>query len=204
MNFFVSGTDTSVGKSVVAAWLLQRLGGEYWKPVQSGLQGESDTAAVARLSGFGLERFHPETYRLTAPLSPHESARRDGISISLKAFRQPKCVRPLVVEGAGGVLVPLNDKYTMVDLMVQLALPVILVARTGLGTINHTLLSLEALRSRKLTVAGVIFSGPSNPDNRQAIESYGGVSILAEIPFLDPLNADALRAIPPLANIPIK
>ncbi|MBF0438638.1 MAG: dethiobiotin synthase [Magnetococcales bacterium] len=194
---FVTGTDTGVGKTVAAAWLVRQWSGGYWKPVQSGLEGESDTQTVQRLAAVLPESLFQETFRLTAPLSPHESARRDGVSIGLEDFILPVGKRPLIVEGAGGVMVPLNGRELMVDLMVRLGLPVVLVARTALGTINHTLLSLEALRCRQLEVAGVILSGLPNAVNRAAIAYYGKVRILAEIPWLEPLTSAALDDVLP-------
>jgi dethiobiotin synthetase len=197
-GLFVTGSDTGVGKSVAAAWLAGRLNARYWKPVQSGLEEETDSLLVARLAGMEAGSVFPETYRLNAPLSPHESARRDGVEIRLEAFRLPDAGdAPLVVEGAGGVLVPLNARDKMVDLMVRLALPVVVVARTALGTINHTLLTLEALRHRKLEVIGVILSGPPNRVNREAIVGLGGVELLAELPWLDPLDRERLAAVAP-------
>ena len=193
-GYFVTGTDTNVGKTIISAYLMRALDGDYWKPIQSGLDGETDTETVRRLTGLPPERFHPSAYELRAPLSPHESARRDGVAISLDAFKLPKTSRPLIVEGAGGVLVPLNGDALMIDLIKRLALPVILVARSTLGTINHTLLSLEALRTRRIEIAGVIMSGAPNEANRRAIESYGHARVLAEIPILSPLNAETIGA----------
>ncbi|MBF0192473.1 MAG: dethiobiotin synthase [Magnetococcales bacterium] len=195
---FVTGTDTGVGKSVAAAWLARRLNACYWKPVQSGLEDETDSMLVARLAAIGADRIWPETHRLHAPLSPHESARLDGVEIGLADFVWSESGgRPVVVEGAGGVMVPLNGRDRMIDLMVRLALPVVVVARTALGTINHTLLTLEALRARRLEVAGVILSGLPNRVNREAIMGFGGVALLAEIPWLDPLTPDVLAAVSP-------
>lgn len=196
-GFFVTGTDTGVGKSVAAAWLLQQLDGDYWKPIQSGLSGETDTELVQRLSGLPAERFHPETHRLTEPLSPHESASRDGIGIDLFDFELPETPRPLVTEGAGGALVPLNDFDFMTDLMHDLWLPAVVVARSGLGTINHTLLTLEALERREVPAAGIIINGPPAPHNREALEQFGKIPVLAEIPHLEELTPEALTAIKP-------
>ncbi len=190
---FITGTDTGVGKTIVSAWLLQQWNGAYWKPIQSGLDGETDTALAQRLSGLPKDRFHPCTFELTPPRSPHEAARHDGISIALNDFKPPIDDQPLIVEGAGGVLVPLNDTELMIDLMVHLQLPVILVARTTLGTINHTLLSLSALRGRGLPLLGVILNGPEDAENRQAIIHYGKVPVLAEIPPLQPLDRNTLQ-----------
>ncbi|MBF0560472.1 MAG: dethiobiotin synthase [Alphaproteobacteria bacterium] len=186
---FVTGTDTDVGKTVTAACLVWALGADYWKPVQTGRDLDDDAATVADLTGLPPDRIHPSTYSLLAPLSPHAAAGMEGVTIRLDTFMPPPGANPLVVEGAGGVLVPLNERHLMVDLMVLLGLPVVLVARSTLGTINHTLLSLEALRQRKLTVAGVILNGPPNPSNRHAIETYGRIPILGEIPPMEPIDA---------------
>ena len=194
-SLFITGTDTDVGKSVAAAWLMEKMGADYWKPIQAGLDGETDRDVVERLSGLPKSHFHPTTFNLTSPLSPHEAARRDGVKIQLQDFILPTSKRELIVEGAGGLLVPLNEKDFIIDLIQLLKLPAVLVARSGLGTINHTLLSLDQLRQRKIPIAGVIINGPINPGNRQAIMDYGQVDIIGEIPHLTPLNAKTLSAI---------
>ena len=193
-GFFITGTDTNVGKTVVSAYLMHAFDADYWKPVQSGLDDETDTEMVRRLTGLPPERFHLSAYELREPLSPHESARRQGVSISLEAFELPKTRRPLIVEGAGGVLVPLNGEALVIDLIRRLALPVVLVARSTLGTINHTLLSLEALRMRNIEIAGVVMNGERNEANRIAIETYGKVQVIAEMPILVPLNAETVAS----------
>lgn len=193
-GYFITGTDTGVGKTVVASWLMAALGGEYWKPVQAGLDGETDEAAVRRLTGFGAERFHPSAYRLKAALSPHQAARQEGVVIELSRITVPPHRRPLIVEGAGGLLVPLNGRDLVIDLIAAFGFPAVLVARSGLGTINHTLLSLEALRARRLAVAGVVVNGPANAANVDAIATYGKVPVIAELPPLDPLDAAQIAA----------
>ena len=177
-RLFVTGTDTGVGKSYVAALLTVGLEASYWKPVQSGADADADW--LRRVTGLPAERVLPETYRLRAPLSPHEAARREGVQIEMSRFALPKKER-LIVEGAGGVMVPLDDQHLMVDLMVDLGLPVLVVARSELGTINHTLLTLEQLRRRGCSLLGVVVNGPSNPANCQAIVHYGEVPVLAAI-----------------------
>ncbi|MBF0098218.1 MAG: dethiobiotin synthase [Magnetococcales bacterium] len=197
-GYFVTGTDTGVGKTVVAAWLVDKLAGAYWKPVQSGAApGEAgDVEEVCRLSGLAPARCHAPVYRLALPRSPHEAAYREGVRIELSRLTLPEEQRCLIVEGAGGVLVPLNERQSMVDLMRQLALPVIVVARTQLGTINHTLLTLHCLRHFGLTVVGIILNGYPDPENRQAIAHYGQVNILAELPWLEPFSWPTLQRIP--------
>ncbi|OFW71896.1 MAG: dethiobiotin synthase [Alphaproteobacteria bacterium RBG_16_64_48] len=196
-GFFVTGTDTDVGKTVVSAWLVARLGACYWKPVQAGNHPETDSAIVRRLTGVPPSRILPEAYVLPEPIAPHEAARRAGITIDMERLVPPPCDRPLVVEGAGGLMVPLTDRAYVIDLATELHLPIILVTRSTLGTINHTLLSLEAIRRRGLTLAGVVVNGPETPHNRAAIERYGQVEVIAEIPWLDRLTPAALMAIEP-------
>jgi dethiobiotin synthase len=196
-GFFVTGTDTDVGKTVVAAWLVARLGACYWKPVQAGTHPETDSVTVRRLSGAAPDRILPEAYVLEEPMAPHEAARREGITIDMAKLVPPPCHRPLVAEGAGGLMVPLNEQSYVIDLARELDLPLILVARSTLGTINHTLLSLEAIRRRALPLAGVVMNGPETPHNRAAIERYGRVDVIAEIPWLDRVTPEALMAIEP-------
>lgn len=194
-GYFVTGTDTGVGKTVAASWLMLALDGEYWKPVQAGLDGETDEQAVRRLTGLPSARFHESIYRLKAALSPHEAAGREGITIDTARLKLPRHRRPLIVEGAGGLLVPLNAREFMIDLIADLGLPAVLVARTALGSINHTLLSLEALRRRRIEIAGVILNGAPDPGNRDAIANFGKVPVIAELPVFDPLGREQLLAI---------
>lgn len=196
MRFFVTGTDTDAGKTVACAWLMLHTGARYWKPVQAGLN-ETDEATIRQLTGAGDNRIFPSTYALPEPLSPHEAARRARVAIDIDAFQLPGGGDPLVVEGAGGLMVPLNEGNLVINLVAKLGLPAILVCRTTLGTINHSLLSLEALRARDIDVAGVILNGPDIPHNRAAIEDYGKVRILGHIPPLKALTRDALQGIPP-------
>lgn len=189
-GFVVTGTDTGIGKTVVAAGLVGKLGARYWKPVQAGLDEETDSEAVARLVPGAV--VHAEAYRLVTPCSPHEAAARDGVAIG--ALPLPDGDGPLVVEGAGGVLVPLSDSRVYADQFAEWGLPVVLVARTTLGTINHTLLSLEALRARGCAVAGVVFSGGENGETQRVIGVLGKVRVLGRVPLLDPLTPESLRA----------
>ncbi len=194
--FFVSGTDTHVGKTVVSALLTLGLGAAYWKPIQSGLADGGDRLTVQQLTGLDQSHFLPERYRLTQPLSPHAAAALDGVEIQLTDFCLPQDHHKphLVVEGAGGLLVPLNGQHYVLDLIRWLDLPVLLVCRSTLGTINHTLLSLQALRQAQVPILGVVLNGPRNPGNRQAIETYGQVPVLAEVEPLTELTPSSLQA----------
>ena len=196
-GFFVTGTDTDVGKTLVSAWLMTHVDADYWKPVQAGTEPETDSATVRRLAEVAPQRILPETYTLAAAMAPHEAARREGLTLDLAKIVPPDTGRPLVVEGAGGLLVPLTEREFVIDLADELELPIILVARSTLGTINHTLLSLEALRRRSMTIAGVVINGPETPHNRAAIERYGQVEVIAEIPWLDSIDRTVLCEIKP-------
>ncbi|WP_142846904.1 dethiobiotin synthase [Telmatospirillum sp. J64-1] len=193
---FVTGTDTGVGKTFVSAWAVRHWNCDYWKPVQSGTVEGWDSAEVMRLAQLPLKRVHPSTYALVEPLSPHEAARREGVKIELDAFTLPESHHPIVVEGAGGVMVPLNDQAFIIDLMARLGLPALVVARSTLGTINHTLLTLEAIRARGLPILGVVVNGPLDPHNVLAIEYYGRVPVLAQLPHLPSPDDEAIMNLP--------
>lgn len=193
-GFIVTGTDTGIGKTIFAAGLTGALGGAYWKPVQSGLDDETDTQAVERLTAGRDVQIIPEAYKLVTPCSPHEAARIDGVIVDFDRLRLPPSNRPLIVEGAGGVLVPYYEDVPATELFGIWGLPAIVVARTTLGTINHTLLTLEALRARHIPVAGVAFVGDEEPVAQQAIGRMGGAPILGRLPMLDPLDANTLAA----------
>lgn len=194
-RFFVTGTDTDVGKTVVAAALTLGLGAYYWKPIQSGQTPSTDTADVCRWTGLPDERFLSEAYRLREPMSPHAAAEIDGVTIDVGRIVATELPvdRPVVIEGAGGLMVPLNGADLMVDLVARLGAPVVLVARTALGTLNHTLLSLSELRRRSIPLLGVVLNGEEHESNRRAIERYGEVAVLGRIPRLDVLDAASLR-----------
>ena len=189
-GIYVTGTDTGIGKTVFAAALTGRLQAHYWKPVQSGLEEETDSAIVARLSG---RPTLPEAFRLALPASPHISAAAEGVRIDAQALTLPP-ERPLVVEGAGGLMVPLNDQVTFLDVFARWDLPVVLCARTALGTINHSLLSIAALRSKGLRLHGVAFIGPEAPEVEATICRMGDTRRLGRLPILQSLKPGSLRA----------
>jgi dethiobiotin synthase len=200
-GLFVTGTDTGVGKTVACAALMHRFRGfgrlRYWKPIQTGIEIDDDTATVRRLGACSDDEIFNQGVRLLNPVSPHLAAQWAGLRIDLPALRGlvgDDDGTMWIVEGAGGLLVPVNEKQTMVDWMAHLALPVLVVARSGLGTINHTLLTLEALQARSLRAAGVLMIGEPNAENRAAIEHYGRVRVVAEMPLLRPLDPGLLAA----------
>lgn len=201
MKLFVTGTDTDVGKTIASAWLIHKLNAAYWKPVQSGLDGETDIDTIRRLTSLDERYIFQPSYELPEPLSPHEAARRAGITIEMDRFVLPRSDKPLIIEGAGGVLVPLNDQDMMVDLMTHLDAPVVLICRSELGTINHTLLSLEGLRARGIEIRGVIINGPAAPHNARALKQYGGVDVIAEIPQLEYLTRETISRIPAITDL---
>ncbi|MBM7406453.1 MULTISPECIES: dethiobiotin synthase [Sphingomonas] len=192
-TIIVTGTDTDIGKTVFAAGLAAALGARYWKPVQSGLVDGTDAARVKTL---GVPRTHilPEAYRLATPCSPHLAAEIDGVSIEVDRLALPAGDDALVVEGAGGVLVPVTRTMLFADVFARWNQPVVLVARTGLGTINHSLLSIEALRARGVPILGVAFIGEPVEDSEAIVAEIGKVRRLGRLPRLDPLNGETLEA----------
>jgi dethiobiotin synthetase len=201
MNFpekiFITGTGTDVGKTIISAIMAAGLNSSYWKPVQCGLDGQTDSEIVRELTGFPSDYFLPETYRLTQPLSPHASAQIDNKTIDINNFVLPSKSGngKLIVEGAGGIMVPLNKEHYMLDLMKMMNFPIVLVASSGLGTINHTLLSIDVLRRNNLELLGVVMNGPTNISNRKALEYYGKVKILAEVDEIKDIKTKDLAEI---------
>jgi dethiobiotin synthetase len=191
-GYIVSGTDTGIGKTTVAAMLLLALDALYWKPLQSGTQDGTDRERVQALTHLPADRLLPERYVLSQPLSPHRAAELDGVAIDPKTLAVPSVERTLIIEGAGGLLVPVTRQLLQIDVFADWDLPVILCARTALGTINHTLLSIETLRSRRMRLHGVVFVGDDNPDNIRTIGEISGARVLGRLPRLEPLDRAAL------------
>ena len=188
-RFVVTGTDTGIGKTVFSAALAGALGLPYWKPIQSGLEEETDSKAVARLAGV---RVHPEAWRLVTPASPHLAAEIDGVTIDADALVPPP--GDLLIEGAGGALVPVTRTLLYADLFARWQIPVIVCARPGLGTINHSLLTIEALKARHVPIHGIAFVGEAAPDSEAIIAALSGAKRLGRLPHLDPLTPEALAA----------
>ena len=193
-GYFVTGTDTNVGKTVLSALLVNALDAAYWKPVQTGASEGTDRESVRAWSEATEDRLPLERYRFDPPVSPHMASREAGVRISLDAFEFPAVPsdREWIVEGAGGVMVPLNESDLMRDLMLRIGFPVIVAARTALGTINHTLLTLAALREARVTICGVALIGNENIENRRAIEHYGNIRVIGQIPLLKNIDRAAL------------
>jgi dethiobiotin synthase len=193
-SYFITGTDTNVGKTVLSALLCSALPARYWKPIQTGASEGTDRQQVISWAGISREHALPETYIFDDPVSPHLAAERAGEEIRLETIAIPSddLSVPLIVEGAGGVLAPVNSHQFMADLMLHLRLPVVLAARSTLGTINHTLMSLRVLQTSGIEVRGVVLIGLENPENRKAIECYGKVQVIGQIPKLQSINRQVL------------
>jgi dethiobiotin synthetase len=186
-RFVVTGTDTGIGKTIFSAALTQATGTPYWKPIQSGLEEETDSEAVARLAGVPVR---PEAYRLVTPASPHLAAEIDGVNIEVEMLSPPP--GNLIVEGAGGALVPVTRTTLYADLFAKWQIPVIVCARTSLGTINHSLLTIEALKARGVPIHGLAFLGDAVEDSEAIIAAISGVRRLGRLPIIDPLNGETL------------
>ena len=193
-GIIVTGTDTGVGKTVFAAALAGALGASYWKPIQCGLDGGGDVEAVRRLSGLPPGRILPEIYRFRTAASPHRAAELDGLEIDIARLEPPGVAGPLVVEGAGGLMVPLTRTALQIEIFARWKMPVVLVARTALGTINHSLLSIEALNRRGIPLIGLAFVGDENKDSERTICEIGGARRLGRLPRLAILDQSSLAA----------
>jgi len=191
--YIVSGTDTEIGKTVACAMLVQALQADYFKPIQAGLDQQTDTQTIKRLCNLDDSRIVPELHRLNTPASPHHAADIDDIEIDADALKLPQRSNTLIVEGAGGLMVPVNHTALFIDVFKRWGHPVIVCARTALGTINHSLLSINALNERGIAVHGIIFIGESMPSSELAICNFSGVRRLGRIPRLESLDAASLQ-----------
>lgn len=196
MSYIITGTDTGIGKTVASAMLVQGLEYNYWKPIQSGIEdGGVDTRRVQKMTDLPDDRFLPERYVFSEPLSPHRAAELDDSFVDLDNLEPPLTERPLIIEGAGGLMVPLTRKNLLINQFKKWDVPLILCARTGLGTINHTLLSLEAIWARDIKLHGIIFIGENNDDNMTTIHEFSGAKVLGHIPMLDEINSSSLQTV---------
>lgn len=191
-TYFITGIGTGIGKTIISAILTEKLKADYWKPIQSGDLEISDSLFVKHLVSPDTI-IHPESYRLSEPLSPHLSARLDGIEISLAAIKKPETNNNLIIEGAGGLMVPLNDTELILDLIKSLAVKVIVVSQNYLGSINHTLLTLEILKAHQIEIAGLIFNGEKNEESERYIQNYSKVKVLGRIPKMGIIDQDIIK-----------
>mgnify|MGYP000438890468 CR=1 FL=1 len=192
-TYFITGIDTEIGKTIISAILTEALQADYWKPVQAGDLDNSDTMKVQGLISNSKSKFHPERYRLNHPMSPHAAADLDKVKIKLTDFELPKIENTLLIEGAGGLYVPLNHEDCMIDLIKYLKIPVILVSQNYLGSINHTLLSINALKSKGIPIYGVIFNGKENEATEVVIEKMGDVKILGRVGQLEKIDKNTIQ-----------
>ena len=192
-TYFITGIGTGIGKTIVSAILTEKLQADYWKPIQSGDLDNSDSLLVAQLVSNQKTVIHPEQFKLTQPLSPHLSARIDGIHIETAAIKTPETSNHLVIEGAGGLMVPINEEELMLDLIKTLNAKVIVVSQNYLGSINHTLLTLEVRKAREIEVEGLIFNGAANEESERYISTYSGIPILGRIPQLENLDKESVQ-----------
>lgn len=180
-RLFITGIGTGVGKTIAAAVITEALMADYWKPIQTGSVERTDSEAVRSLIANKLSKIHPEAYCLSQPVSPHAAAKAEGVSIRIKNMKLPATKNHLVIEGAGGLMVPLNDKELMIDLINETKAKVILVVSHYLGSINHTLLSINAIKERKIPFGGIIYNGKPNASSEEAIDIFGGVKVIGRI-----------------------
>lgn len=191
-TYFITGIGTGIGKTIVSAILTEKLKADYWKPVQSGDLDISDSLFVKHLVSPDTI-IHPESYRLSQPLSPHLSAKLDGINITVQSIKKPQTDNNLIIEGAGGLMVPLNDNELIIDLIKSLQAKVIVVSQNYLGSINHTLLTLEVLKANNVSVEGIIFNGTENHESEQYIANYSKVKVLGRIPKMSIVDSESIK-----------
>jgi dethiobiotin synthetase len=198
---FITGIGTDVGKTIVSAILVEKFKADYWKPIQSGELENSDTRRVKSLISNDVSAFYPEAYRLTQPFSPHKAAALDGIEIDITNIQLPITSNRLLIEGAGGLMVPLNRKNHVIDLIELFGAEVILVVRHYLGSINHTLLSIESLKNRKIPVKGIIINGGEDVYSEQAIRDFCGTPLMGSIPSIKELTQEQIIALGEYINV---
>lgn len=194
-RFVIAGIGTGIGKTLISSIIVEALEADYWKPIQAGDLEKSDTLTVKELIGNPVSVLHPERYRLTQPMSPHAAAKLDGVEIKLSDFNLPKTNNNLIVELAGGIMVPINTTELNLDLLKQWNLPIILVSQNYLGSINHSLLTLDVLKNNNLTLAGIVFNGDRNEASENFILNYSKVKYIGHIPSLQQLNKQEIKKI---------
>ncbi len=191
-KFIICGTDTDIGKTLISSFFVRGLNSYYWKPIQSGRETETDSEFVQRISQVSKEKIIKEAYLFNTPVSPHWAAEIDNKKIDRKLLNLPTIDGPLIVETAGGLMVPITRNFLQIDQIKLWGLPIILVCRSSLGTLNHTLLSIEALQSRKIKILGLVINGEKHLDNPKTLASFSGLPIIAEFPFLENIDGNKL------------
>jgi dethiobiotin synthetase len=194
-RYFITGIGTGIGKTLISAILTEKLHADYWKPIQSGDLDQSDSKTISSLISNGRTFIHPETYRLSQPLSPHLSAKIDGIEIDIAQIKAPPTENNLIIEGAGGLMVPLSENTLIVDLIKKLDVEVILVSQHYLGSINHTLLSINLLNQYQIKLKGIIFNGEENMETERYILQYSKTKKLGHIPSLVQIDKNSIKAL---------
>ncbi len=192
-RYFITGIGTEVGKTIASAIITQALEADYWKPIQAGDLDQSDTLKISSLVDNVRSKFHQESYRLNHPISPHAAAEKDGVHISINSIELPKTKNNLVIEGAGGLLVPINNQNTILDLIEKLDCEVILVSKHYLGSINHSLMTAALLKQRGIVVKGILFNGAENKDTESIVKKMSGLKILGRIDELKELTAGQIN-----------
>lgn len=192
-TYFVTGIGTEIGKTISSAVLVEKLNADYWKPIQAGDLDNSDSIKVQNLISNSISIFHPESYRLTQPFSPHYAAELDGIEIDLNKITIPETENNLIIEGAGGLMVPINQKDLMIDLIQKLGIEVILISKNYLGSINHTLLSIEALKNRNIPIKGIIFNGIKTEASESIILERTQLQFLGRIPEMENISKSTIK-----------
>ena len=192
-KFFITGTDTNVGKTLFCSILMDKFLYDYWKPIQTGNKNDNDTIYIKKICKIPSNRFYKPAFSFRKSLSPHQAAKYENVSINLNNIKKPITNNPLIIEGIGGILVPLNNKNFIIDLIKKLKFPVIIVSRSTLGTINHTLMTIKILRQNKIKIYGVVLNGVMNKKNAQSIEHFGKVKVLAQIPFFKKISLKKIK-----------
>ena len=191
-KFIICGTDTDVGKTLISSFFVRGLNSFYWKPIQSGIYKETDSEVVKRLSQVKSNKIIKEAYIFKEPVSPHWASEIDQIKIEMKSLDLPKVNESLVLETAGGLMVPITRNFLQIDQIKIWDLPVIIVCRSSLGTLNHTLLSIEALKKRGIKILGLVINGVNHLDNPRTLQEFSNLPIIAEFPFLKKIDCSIL------------
>tara|TARA_Y100000766_G_C18817856_1_gene561410 strand:- start:114 stop:773 length:660 start_codon:yes stop_codon:yes gene_type:complete len=194
-QFVICGTDTDIGKTLISSFFVRGLNSFYWKPIQSGAESPTDSQIVKKLTKVNKEKIINEAYIFTKPVSPHWAAEIDQKIINFKLLKLPKVNSSLIIETAGGLMVPITRNFLQIDQIVKWGLPVILVCKSSLGTLNHTLLSIEALQKRNINILGLVVNGEKHLDNPKTLIKFTGLPILAEFPYMKKIDSNHLDII---------